>query len=163
MDGAKTRSGSIQHICIPGSISCWSQQSWYISLLIQFAHNWSTRQLSIGASHCLWGGYTNRIVCNIHGQALGSTALCEVCGSIYITYISVSKSTPLAVTGPHGQLASQNITKHKMWQKSSIFCLTESDSECYSMFYNIYSISQFPVDFFFNKTCYWSIHQGCNY
>ncbi len=26
---------------------------------------------------------------------------------MYITYISVSKSTPLAVTGPHGQLASQ--------------------------------------------------------
>ncbi len=26
--------------------------------------------------------------------------------SMYITYISVSKSTPLAVTGPHGQLAS---------------------------------------------------------
>ena len=25
---------------------------------------------------------------------------------MYITYISVSKSTPLAVTGPHGQLAS---------------------------------------------------------
>ena len=33
-------------------------------------------------------------------------ARCEVCASIYITYISVSKSTPLAVTGPHGQLAS---------------------------------------------------------
>ncbi len=33
-------------------------------------------------------------------------ARCEVCVSIYITYISVSKSTPLAVTGPHGQLAS---------------------------------------------------------
>ncbi len=31
---------------------------------------------------------------------------CEVCASIYISYISVSKSTPLAVTGPHGQLAS---------------------------------------------------------
>ena len=29
-----------------------------------------------------------------------------VCTSIFITYISVSKSTPLAVTGPHGQLAS---------------------------------------------------------
>ena len=26
--------------------------------------------------------------------------------SIYITYVSVNKSTPLAVTGPHGQLAS---------------------------------------------------------
>ena len=25
---------------------------------------------------------------------------------VYIAYISVSKSTPLAVTGPHGQLAS---------------------------------------------------------
>ncbi len=33
-------------------------------------------------------------------------ARCEVCVSIYITYISVSKSTPLAVAGPHGQLAS---------------------------------------------------------
>ena len=33
-------------------------------------------------------------------------ARCEVYVSIYITYISVSKSTPLAVTGPHGQLAS---------------------------------------------------------
>ncbi len=33
-------------------------------------------------------------------------ARCEVCVSIYIIYISVSKSTPLAVTGPHGQLAS---------------------------------------------------------
>ncbi len=30
----------------------------------------------------------------------------EVFLSMYITYISVSKSTPLAVTGPHGQLAS---------------------------------------------------------
>ena len=26
--------------------------------------------------------------------------------SMYITYISVSKSTPLAMTGPYGQLAS---------------------------------------------------------
>ncbi len=33
-------------------------------------------------------------------------ARCEVCASIYIAYISVSKSTPLAVTGPNGQLAS---------------------------------------------------------
>ena len=33
-------------------------------------------------------------------------ARCEVCASMYITYISVSKSTPLAVTGPHRQLAS---------------------------------------------------------
>ncbi len=33
-------------------------------------------------------------------------ARCKVCISMYITYISVSKSTPLAVTGPHGQLAS---------------------------------------------------------
>ena len=31
-------------------------------------------------------------------------ARCEVCGSIYITYISGSKSTPLAVTGPHGRV-----------------------------------------------------------
>ncbi len=36
-------------------------------------------------------------------------ARCEVCVSIYIIYISVSKSTPLAVTGPHGQLASYYI------------------------------------------------------
>ena len=33
-------------------------------------------------------------------------ARCEVCASVYITYISVSRSTPLPVTGPHGQLAS---------------------------------------------------------
>ena len=37
-------------------------------------------------------------------------ARCEVCGSIYIIYISVSQSTPSAVTGPHGQLASVGIT-----------------------------------------------------
>ncbi len=30
----------------------------------------------------------------------------QVCVSIYISYISVSKSISLAVTGPHGQLAS---------------------------------------------------------
>ncbi len=36
-------------------------------------------------------------------------ARCEVCVSMYITYISVSKSTPLAVTGPHGQLASNSL------------------------------------------------------
>ncbi len=35
-----------------------------------------------------------------------ATARCEVCVSIYITYILVHKSTPLAVTVPHGQLAS---------------------------------------------------------
>ena len=35
-----------------------------------------------------------------------ATARCEEFLSMYITYISVSKSTPLAVTGPHGQLAS---------------------------------------------------------
>ncbi len=28
---------------------------------------------------------------------------------MYITYISVSKSTPLAVTGPNGQLASYEL------------------------------------------------------
>ncbi len=33
-------------------------------------------------------------------------ARCKVCASMYITYISVSKSTPLTVTGPNGQLAS---------------------------------------------------------
>ena len=38
-------------------------------------------------------------------------ARCEVCACIYMTYISVSKSTPLAVTGPHGQLASLTITE----------------------------------------------------
>ncbi len=38
-------------------------------------------------------------------------ARCEVCVSIYITYILVSKSTPLAVTGPHGQLTSVCIIK----------------------------------------------------
>ena len=33
-------------------------------------------------------------------------ARCEAFASMYITYISVSKCTPLAVTGPNGQLAS---------------------------------------------------------
>ncbi len=41
-------------------------------------------------------------------------ARCEVCVSIYITYISVSKSTPLAVTGPHGQLASKLIVSQRL-------------------------------------------------
>ncbi len=27
-----------------------------------------TRQLPMGAGHCPWGGYTDRIVCNIHGE-----------------------------------------------------------------------------------------------
>ena len=36
---------------------------------------------------------------------------CEVCASIYIAYISVSKSRPLAVTGPHGQLAIMHISQ----------------------------------------------------
>ncbi len=40
-------------------------------------------------------------------QLLDLRTWCEVCASIYIAYISVSKSTPLAVTGPHGQLASK--------------------------------------------------------
>ncbi len=39
-------------------------------------------------------------------------ARCEVFLSMYITYILVSKSTPMAVTGPHGQLASRNISLH---------------------------------------------------
>ena len=39
-----------------------------------------------------------------------ATARCEVFASMYITYISVSKSTPLAVTGLYGQLASIGIT-----------------------------------------------------
>ncbi len=38
------------------SLSCWS--------LISYP----TRQLSIGAGYCPWGGYTDRIVCNIHGE-----------------------------------------------------------------------------------------------
>ncbi len=33
-------------------------------------------------------------------------ARCEVYLSMYIAYISVSKPTPWAVAGPHGQLAS---------------------------------------------------------
>ncbi len=28
----------------------------------------NTRQLPMGAGHCPWGGYTDRIVCNIHGE-----------------------------------------------------------------------------------------------
>ncbi len=36
----------------------------------------------------------------------------EQCISIYITYISVSKSTLLAVTGPHGQLASGQLLRN---------------------------------------------------
>ena len=36
----------------------------------------------------------------------GAIARCGVCVSIHISYLSVSKSTPLAVTGPYGQLAS---------------------------------------------------------
>ncbi len=28
-----------------------------------------TRQLSMGAGHCQWGGYTDGNVCNIHGEA----------------------------------------------------------------------------------------------
>ena len=42
-------------------------------------------------------------------------ARCEVCVSIYITYILVSKSTPLAVTGPHGQLASLLLPSLIIW------------------------------------------------
>ncbi len=38
-------------------------------------------------------------------------ARCEVCTSMYITYNLVSKFTPLAVTGPHGQLASLALHK----------------------------------------------------
>ncbi len=38
-------------------------------------------------------------------------ARCEVYISIYITYISVSKPTPWAVAGPHGQLASLTFPK----------------------------------------------------
>ncbi len=40
--------------------------------------------------------------------------------SMYITYISVSKSTPLAVTGPHGQLASSFIY-HKLFLHFELF------------------------------------------
>ncbi len=29
-----------------------------------------TRQLPMGAGHCPWGGYTDQIVCNIHGEVL---------------------------------------------------------------------------------------------
>ncbi len=31
-------------------------------------NNMITRQLPMGAGHCPWGGYTDRIVCNIHGE-----------------------------------------------------------------------------------------------
>ncbi len=31
-------------------------------------YNFYTRQLSIGAGHCPWGGYTDQNVCNIHGE-----------------------------------------------------------------------------------------------
>ena len=30
--------------------------------------NNGTRQLPVGAGQCPWGGYTDRIVCNIHGE-----------------------------------------------------------------------------------------------
>ena len=30
--------------------------------------NVNTRQLPMGAGYCQWGGYTDRIVCNIHGK-----------------------------------------------------------------------------------------------
>ena len=33
--------------------------------------NFLTRQLPIGAGHCQWGGFTDRNVCNIHGEAPG--------------------------------------------------------------------------------------------
>ena len=29
---------------------------------------WNTRQLPMGAGHCPWDGYTDWIVCNIHGE-----------------------------------------------------------------------------------------------
>ncbi len=96
-----------------------------------------TRQLPMGAGYCPWGWYTDRIVCNIHGdghlasryKAVTSVNfLPSMCGHLSCSsrwtyghdllrqgepgtsqYISVSKSTPLAVTGPYGQLASTEL------------------------------------------------------
>ncbi len=36
----------------------------------KFLRKYYTRQLAIGAGHCPWGGCTDQIVCNIHGEVL---------------------------------------------------------------------------------------------
>ncbi len=35
---------------------------------LQFADNMHTRQLPMGAGHCQWDGFTDRNLCNIHGE-----------------------------------------------------------------------------------------------
>ena len=57
----------------------------------------------LASCHCIWQGAK---ICKVPEPKHRAIARCEVCVSMYITYILVSKSTPLAVTGPHGQLAS---------------------------------------------------------
>ena len=37
-----------------------------------------TRQLPMGAGHCPWGGYTDRIVCNIHGEGRLESTCCAM-------------------------------------------------------------------------------------
>ena len=52
---------------------------WGIQILSELQSNMTphhaytdTRLLRFGACHCPWGGYTDRIVCNIHGEVLGA-------------------------------------------------------------------------------------------
>ncbi len=68
------------------------------------------RQLAMGSGQCLLDGNADRIVCYICGEVCLTSCYRMIVGmsvSMYIIYISVSKSTPLAVSGPHGQLTSE--------------------------------------------------------
>ncbi len=74
-------------------------------------------------------------------QPLGLGTWCEVFLSMYITYIPVSKSTPLAVTGPHGQLASN---------QNCVDCSSNDYRKCYPRTYSpglVRHQGQFPQDY----------------
>ncbi len=59
----------------------------------------------LASCQCCWLGA--KIGKSPRAEASRDSAIRGVRLHLYYIYISVSKSTPLAVTGPHGQLASQ--------------------------------------------------------
>ncbi len=68
----------------PAALSCVvDKYGWQCVAFYKLKVGWlqyKTRQLPMGAGHCPWGGYTDQIVCNIHGEVpkmkpLGSTVL----------------------------------------------------------------------------------------
>ncbi len=72
----------------------------------KFANEKARRNIFCGVYFLVFLPSFHPSVCHIPSSLSRWTHGCEVFVSMYITYISVSTSTPLAVTSPYGQLAS---------------------------------------------------------